>query len=147
VTAGVLADADPVAVLLAWLRGHAGVVAAFGDAARISGRNESPYPRLQVAPSTGGSDRGLRWLLEPEVMLATYGDVDGTPGQSALRRLHYIALDAAVALPTSSFLASDAVVCSVRSSSATRFAAEPLTGQPVWRSTLLVSIHPPAQIS
>jgi hypothetical protein len=148
VTAGTLADADGVAALLAWLRGHPAVLAAYGDAAHISGVNEAPYPRLYVAPGAGGSDRNLRWLLEQEVALTSFGDVDGTPGQSALRRAHYTALAAAAALPAAAVTsAAQPVVAAVRPSSATRFAPEPGTGQPAWRSTLVLSIHPPAAVA
>lgn len=140
--AGALHTADPVAALLSWLRAHPGVVAAFGDAARVSGRNEAPYPRLAVQPAAGGSDGDLRWQVSPELSLATYGDLDGTPGQAALRRLHYIALAAAAELPRSQFGPAEPVVTMVRPSSGARFAPEPLTGQPAWRSTLSVSIHP-----
>jgi hypothetical protein len=138
-----LSLADPVAALITWLRAHATIVAQFGSADRVSGLNEAPYPRLMVAPSQGGSDRSLRWLIEPEVALATFGTLDGTPGQAELRRLHYVALAAAEELTRSTFGPSAAVVTAVRPSSAARYAPEPGTGQPVWRSTLLVSIHPP----
>lgn len=143
--AGALHTADPVATLLSWLRSHPQVTAAFGDAARVSGRNESPYPRLAVSPSAGGSDGDLIWHITPEVTLATYGDLDGTPGQSALRRLHYIALAAAAELPRRQFAVTDPVVTMVRPSTAARFAPEPITAQPAWRSTLSISIHPPLQ--
>lgn len=141
----VLAAADPVAVLLAWLRGHASVLAEFGDPARISGRNETPYPRLMVMPSPGGSDGDLRWILDGEVSLTTYGEFDGTPGQAALRRMHYTALGAAAELPMSRFTAGQPVVSAIRATTAAYWAPEPLTGQPAWRSTLLLTIHPPRQ--
>jgi hypothetical protein len=141
-SAGALHTADPVAALLSWLRGHAGVTAALGDAAHISGRNEPPYPRLLIAPSAGGDDLALRWVLTGEVGLSTLGALDGTPGQAELRRLHYTALAAAAELPASTFGPADPVVSAVRPSSPARFAPEPLTGQPAWRSTLLLTMHP-----
>ena len=144
---GALSLADPVAALISWLRAHASVVAEFGSADRVSGLNEAPYPRLMVAPSAGGSDRTLRWLIEPEVAVTTFGTLDGTPGQAELRRLHYVALAAAEELTRAAFGSTTAVVTGVRPSSAARYSPEPGTGQPAWRSTLLVSIHPPAEIS
>lgn len=141
-----LAAADPVAAVIAWLRGHGEIVAALGGEDRISGLNEAPYPRLQVVPSPGGSDRDLVWRTEPEVALVTYGSLDGTPGQSALRGLHYLALAVVRQLPNSTFTSTQAVVSTVRPSSAARWAPEPLTRQPAWRSTLIVSIHPPREI-
>lgn len=145
-SAGALHTADPVAALLSWLRGHSGVTAAFGDAAHISGRNEPPYPRLLISPSAGGDDLSLRWVITGEVALATLGAPDGTPGQAELRRLHYLALSAAVDLPRAAFGPADPVVSAVRPSTAARFAPEPLTGQPAWRSTLLLTIHPATAI-
>lgn len=137
-----LAAADPVAAMLAWLRAHPAVLAEFGEAARISGRNESPYPRLAVSPSAGGHDGDLLWLITPEIELVTYAALDGTPGQAALRRMHYTALQAAAevvaAAPT-----GQPVISAVRPSSAARYRAEPLSGQPAWRSTLLITVHPP----
>ena len=145
-SAGALHTADPVAALLSWLRGHTGVTAAFGDASHISGRNEPPYPRLLIAPSAGGDDQGLIWTLIGEVAVSTLGAPDGTPGQAELRRLHYTALAAAAELPRSAFAAGDPVVSAVRPSTAARFAPEPITGQPAWRSTLLLTMHPAAVV-
>lgn len=145
--AGTLADADAVAALLAWQRGHPAVIAAFGDAAHVSGRNEAPYPRLRIAPAGGGSDRDLIWASEQEVAVETYGAIDGTPGQAALLRLHRVALAAARTLAEADPAVGQTVVTDLRASSPARFTPEPLTGQPCWRSTLMLTVHPPGWVT
>lgn len=146
-TQGSLADADGVAALLTWLRGHPVVVAAFGDAAHVSGRNEAPYPRLLVSPGAGGNDRDLLWATDQEVLLATYGALDGTPGQAELWRLHRAAVGAVWGIAEAESVPGEAVVTAVRSSAPTRFVPEPVTGQPVWRSGVLLTVHPPAALA
>lgn len=143
-TAADLAAADPIAAMLAWLRQHPRVLAEFGDASRVAGTNEAPYPRVMVSPSAGGDDRDLIWLLEPEISVVTYGEPDGTPGQAELRRLHYVVLAAATEIVGWSPPPTIGVTSLVRSSSAARWEAEPLTGEPAWRSTLVMRIHPPS---
>lgn len=139
-----LGDADPVARLIAWLRQHQRVLAEFGGADHVSGQNKDPYPHLRVAPSDGGSDGDLRHLIKPEVSIEVYGPLDGTMGQSALRRLLYgVALPACMELVEAPTLPGQAVVSGIESSTRGRWAPEPLTAQPAWRATLIVSIHPP----
>lgn len=146
-TQGTLADADGVAALLAWQRAHPAVIAAFGSSAHVSGRNEAPYPRHVVSPGAGGDDRDLLWATDQEVLLATYGALDGTPGRAALWRLHRAALAAARQIGDADSVPGQAVVTRIRSSAPTRFVPEPGTGQPVWRSGVLLTVHPPAALA
>jgi hypothetical protein len=138
-----LASADAVARMLAWLRVDPAVLAAFGDANHVSGQNRAPYPHMRVSPSPGGSDGDLRWLLEQEVALTAFGDLDGTLGSSALKALLYVALSSAYVLGETPPTGGESVVCGVRSSSAARPLDIPLTGQPAWTATVIVTIHPP----
>lgn len=136
-----LADADPVATALAWLQAHSAVLAAFGGVTHISGLNEPPYPHLRVAASPGGEDGDLVWVVSPEVLVETYGDLDGSPGWAALRRLHYVALLAAKELPGRTHTTATTVVTDVRPASSAQPLPLPL-GQPRWVSTLRLTMHP-----
>lgn len=136
-----LADTDAIAIVLGWLTGHAGVLAAFGGATHVSGLNEPPYPHLRVAGSPGGSDGDLTWVVSPEVLVETCGDPDGSPGSAALRRLHYVALLAAKELPGRAHTSATPVVCDVAPTSSAQSLPLPL-GQPRWVSTLRVTLHP-----
>lgn len=138
-----LSAADPIVAALTWLRQHPAMLAEFGDASRISGTNEAPYPRSLVQPSAGGDDRDMVWLMEPEISMVTIGDLDGTPGQAELRRLHYVALGVLAQIVGAPAAPDLPVVTRVTPSSSARFEPEPLTFQPAWRSTLLLVIHPP----
>lgn len=136
-----LADADPIAEMLGWLAGHAAVVAAFGSAAHLSGLNEPPYPHVRVAGSPGGTDGDLTWVVSPEVLLETYGDPDGAPGWAELRRLHYVALLAAVQITGRAHTALTTVVTAVLPASSAAASPTPL-GQPRFVSALRVTLHP-----
>jgi hypothetical protein len=147
VTTANLALADALKAMLRHLRQHAGVLAEVsGDAARVGGTVEAPYPRFFVGPSSGGDDRDLRWLIEPELAVATYGDLDGTPGSAELWRMHYVLLGACTEVVGAAPAADIGVVSLVSSSSSARWEPEPLTGEPAWRSTLRVRIHPPVAL-
>jgi hypothetical protein len=144
VTAGDLTDASATARVLSWMRQHVRVLEELGGPDHVSGQNKAPYPHLRVAPEAGGSDRGLRWLLERELSLSVYGDVDGTLGPAELERLLYVALIAVAEAPAGPHLPGQAVITAVRSSTSARPLAVPLTSQPAWTATVMVSIHPPA---
>lgn len=136
-----IADADPIAVMLAWLQAHPGVLAAFGGPDHVSGLNEPPYPHLRAASSGGGDDGDLTWLVAPEVLLETYGDPDGSPGWAELRRLHYVVLLAAKELPGRAHTPADTVVTDVRPASSAAASPLPL-GQPRWVSAVRLTLHP-----
>jgi hypothetical protein len=136
-----IADADPIAEVLSWLQAHPTVLAEFGGPGHISGLNEPPYPHVRVASSGGGDDGDLTWVVSPEVLVETYADPDGMPGQAELRRLHYVALLAAVELPRRAHTAEMTVVSSVLPSSTAAAVPLPL-GQLRWTSALRVTLHP-----
>lgn len=96
---GTIADADPVPVVVSYLRGRADVTAVFGDPARVGKENVPPYPRLRVSNPPSGSDRLLGRLVAAVVRLEALGDLDGTPGSEVLRRGLYVALGALAELP------------------------------------------------
>jgi hypothetical protein len=138
-----LAAADGLAAARTWLLSHPDVTAALGGPGRVGSRNEPPYPRVILSDTPGGSDRGLRWLLAPEVTVAVIGDLDGSPGKAELRRILYVVLGALLELPD---VPQDApgvpVVTSVDSSAGGGWSPEP-TGQPRYISAVRISIHPP----
>ncbi|RSS97255.1 hypothetical protein EF903_01670 [Streptomyces sp. WAC05292] len=136
-----IADADPVAVVLAWLAKHPKVTEVLGGPGRVSGAREAPWPHLRVALGPGGSLGDLTWLTEPEVTLEVYGDPGGWPGPAALGRILKICAVAAAELPSAPTAGGHPVVSGVRPSGA--LIESPLeTGQPRWVMGLLVSLHP-----
>ncbi|WP_330335714.1 hypothetical protein OHS33_38700 (plasmid) [Streptomyces sp. NBC_00536] len=141
-----IADADPVAVVLAWLAEHPKVTEVLGGPGRVSGAREAPWPHLRVALGPGGNLRDLTWLTEPEVSLELYGDPGGWPGPAALHRILKVCAVAASELATTAPIAGRPVVSSVRPSGV--LLESPLeTGQPRWVMGLLVTLHPNPETS
>lgn len=139
-----LVDADPAAVVIAYLSSHPAVTEALGGPGRISLKNQPPYPHLGVADTPGGSDRDLRWLISPEISLTLWGDLDGSPGKAALRRALYTVLQALAELPEQATGPGQPVVTAVESSGAGGWSPEP-TGQPRYLSRVRVYMHPPVE--
>lgn len=140
-----LVDADPVAVVLAYLNSHAAVTEVLGGPDRISDRNEPPYPHLGVTDTSGGSDRDLRWLIAPEITLTLWGDLDGSPSKAALRRIFYRILQALRDMPGVAAEPGQPVVTHVQSTGAGGWSPEP-TGQPRYLGRVQVYMHPPAEL-
>lgn len=136
-----LADVNPVAEVLSWLQSHSGVLAAVGSSAHVTGLVEPPYPHIQVTPGPGGDYRDFVWDIAPDVVISTWGDVDGTPGQAALRRVHHLVLAACVELPRRVHSTGQTVVSSVVPRSAAAVVGSPL-GSRGWTTTLTVICHP-----
>jgi hypothetical protein len=113
VSAFPLSDADPLAIVVAFLNAHPAVIAAHGGTDRVGGTDEPPYPRSIVKDIPGGDARGLRWLYVPELSLETYADLDGSPGKAALRRIHYETIGALMTLPNQAFGPNDPVVAAI----------------------------------
>ena len=135
-----LVDTDPVALTLAYLSAHTDVVAAVGGAGRVRGVNEPPYPRIEIT-NPSSNDRDLRWVIAPVLQVAALGDLDGTPGPAALRRILMTTLVALKAWPDIPRGPGEAVVTEVRSVSGA--ADSPLaTGQPRWISRVQLWVHP-----
>lgn len=134
-------DADALAVVLAALNAHQGLRDAFGhgEAPFASSRNEPPYPHVKITDTPGGTDRTLHWLTSQELTVETHGDLDGTPGKAALRRLHVLVLQTIRDLPTAE--QDHPVVTGVTFPGARGYVPEP-TGQPRYLSRVQIQIHP-----
>lgn len=141
-----LAAADPLAAARTWLLSHPAVTAALGGPDRVGRRNEPPYPRIVLTDTPGGADRDLRWLVAPELAVHALGDVDGTPGPAALRRILYITLVALTELPDHAPAPGAPVVTSVVSTSAVGWTPEP-TGQPKYSAAVRLYMHPPQPVT
>jgi hypothetical protein len=138
---GTIADADPVPVVVSYLRGRADVTAAFG-AGRVGKENVPPYPRLRVSSPPSGSDRFLGRLVAPVVRLEALGDLDGTPGAEVLRRCLYVALGALAALPAHTPGPGEPIVTYVESNAAGG-ESPTVGGQPRWLAEVRVYLcHP-----
>jgi hypothetical protein len=135
-------DADPATVVIAYLNAHAGLTEALGGEGRISALNEPPYPHLQVLDTPGGSDRDLTWLIAPEITLKAFGDFDGTPGKTKLRRVLYTALQALRDLPSIPTPPGQPVVTGVRFNGTGGWVPEP-NGQPCYNARPQLFMHPP----
>ena len=61
-----LTAADPIAVVVAWLKQHPTIAAEFGGDAHVSGLNEAPFPHVEVAAGPGGDLRDLDSLIAHE---------------------------------------------------------------------------------
>lgn len=136
-----LADAHPLPRVLAWLSGHPAVTAALGGPGRVGRVNTPPYPRIRLTDTPGGSDRDVRWLIAPEIQVEVYGDLDGQPGNAALRRICYIALAAMRELPDQPTPPGGPVITYVTSSRAGGPVPEP-SGQPRYVAACQVWAHP-----
>lgn len=141
-TAGGLADCDPLAVILTALNTHATPVALLGGEGRASGYNRPPYPCVRVLDGPGGSDRTMNWLIAPAYDLAVFGDLDGLPGKPELRRITYGLLEFLATMPEVAAGINDPVITQVLSLSGGGWLPEP-NGQPKYVSTIQVFAHPP----
>lgn len=140
-----LTSADAVAISLAWLRQHTGVLQALGGADHITGLLEAPWPHVVVSPSPGGDLRGLRWDTVQEVSLDVHDDPAGTLGQAGLWRLAVLCATALTELPDREFAATEPVVCEAEPSGSVIWS--PLeTGQGRWQVSLSLVVHPPHSV-
>lgn len=139
-----LANTDPLPVALRHLRADTGVLSLLeGDPERVRGDNRPPYPRVRLLPAPG-DDRDMTWLLAPALTVEAIGDLDGTPGPNALRRLLYTCLASLVGLPDLPTPAGEPVVTEVRVFG-TAWAPLPNT-QPRWVGTVQMWLHPSRRI-
>jgi hypothetical protein len=139
-----LADTDPVTVALRYLRAAPEVLALLdGDPDRIRGDNRPPYPRVRLLPAPG-DDLDMTWLLAPAVQVEAIGDLDGSPGPAALRRLLYTCLAALRDLPNHPTPAGEPVVTEVRAYG-TVWSPLPNT-QPRWLATCSFWLHPSRRV-
>ena len=136
-----LVDADPIGAALPYLNAHADVTAALGGAGRVGGTNRPPYPRVLLTDLPGGDDRTLRHLISSLVQVEVLGDLDGSPGKAALRRMLYVVLGALEEWPRVPVGPQDVVVTSVASASGGGWL--PLADQPRYVGTVRVHLHPP----
>lgn len=140
-----LVDADPAAVVIAYLSSHPAVTEALGGPGRISAKNEPPYPHLGVTDTPGGSDLSMQWLIAPEVTLKLWGDLDGSPGKAALRRIFYTILQAVRDLPDQPTAPGQPVITAIGNTGAGGWLPEP-TGQPQYTGRRQIFMHPPQSV-
>lgn len=138
-------DADPAAVVIAYLNAHPDVEAALGGPGRISAKNEPPYPHLGVTDTPGGSDLDMEWLIAPELTFQLWGDLDGSPGKAALRRVFIVVLQAVRDLPKQPTEPGQPVVTAIGNSGAGGWVPEP-TGQPRYTGRRQIYMHPPQSV-
>ncbi|MEQ7008468.1 hypothetical protein ABN028_20040 [Actinopolymorpha sp. B17G11] len=137
---GVLADADAVALALAWLQGNPTLAGEFGG---VSGVMEAPWPRLVVTTGPGGDLGDMRWNTRQEVTLEVYGDPDGRPGKAALWRLTMLAASALVELADRGDAPAGVPVVSAVDPNGTLAWSPLANGQHRWIVSCFLTLHPP----
>lgn len=138
-----LAAADPVAVVLAWLKDHPVTTEVLGGPEHVSGILRAPWPHLQVTEGAGGDLRGLVWDAEYEVSFELYGSPEGHPGKAAMRAQAVRLLRAVLDLPEEQQIDPGVPVVSDARPSGV-FAYTPTTvGQPRWTFGAFVTLRPP----
>lgn len=142
-----LADADPVAVLLAWYQNSQAVADLLGGTGHVSGILEAPWPHVVLSDGHGGSMRDMVWEGEFEVTLETYGSPDGAPGMAALRKIAVRMAKIAAELPEGQVTdPTTPVVSRVKASGVAAYT--PLsTGQPRYTTGVLLTIRPPLSLA
>lgn len=136
-----LADADPVSVLLAWLKQSPEAADALGGPGRVSGLVEAPWPHLVIGHGPGGDLGDLRWVTTPEVTLEAYGDPGGWPGKAELRRILVRCAQAAQSIVEAPHTPGRPVINGVKPSGLLLWS--PLVdGHPRWLLNLSVTLHP-----
>ncbi|MEU4703394.1 hypothetical protein [Nonomuraea dietziae] len=119
-----LSRADPVPVILAWLRAHPAVTAALSGPDRVGAYSEEPYPRLRVSDVPGGVDNYLTRLVGTRIQIEALGSMDGGPGKEELRRILYVGLAALGELPAADPAPAGPVIVSVRPAQAGGYVPE-----------------------
>lgn len=137
------ADADPVAVVLAWLLAHPEIPALLGGPAHISGVAEAPWPHLVVDDGQGGDLRDFWWDAELEVSLQLLGHPNGAPGKGAMRSLMLRVLAAVAQLPDTQTVTAGVPVVSRVRPSGTYVWAPLANSQPTLLAGVYVTIRPP----
>jgi hypothetical protein len=79
-----LADNDPVAAVLSWLRSHQPLMDRFdalrtGEGDQVGGVNTPPFPRIVVDDPPGADMRYVRHLVNLNLSIQVLADVDGNP--------------------------------------------------------------------
>lgn len=138
-----LADADPVALVLTFLKAHQVTAAELGGPTNVSGIHEAPWPHLIVTEGPNGVIRDSLWSQEQEVILSLVGDPTGMPGKAELRRKLLRLVAAVCALPEVEVTdPTKAVVSNVEPNGNVVYT--PLTtGQPAYDATITVTVRPP----
>jgi hypothetical protein len=139
-----LGDADPVAIVLDWLKNHPRLGEVLGGPEHVSGISESPWPHLWCDDGPGGDLRTLD-VAEFEVLLHLTDAPNGATGPSLLSRK----LRRLVAWLVQDLASDDAlldtpwgVVLRVRPSG-TFAETSRSTGQPEYTAGILLVVAPP----
>lgn len=137
------ADADPVAVVLAWLQNHPEAERLLGGPGHVSGVEEAPWPRLIVDGGVGGDLRTFTWDAEHEVTLTLVGDPTGAPGKAAMWSIALRILRLVADLPDQQEVDEySPVVSKVRPSGVAVYQPRQ-NGQPAYNFGVFVTLRPP----
>ncbi|MER6830932.1 hypothetical protein ABT352_33400 [Streptosporangium sp. NPDC000563] len=139
-----LADADPVPLVLAWLREHEALATVLGGPGRVGAYSEPPYPRLRVHEVPGGTvgqrSGELLHAVTSCVQLEALGAGADAPGVGALKRIVMVALGAVAELPGQPYV-SGPVITGVRYLAGSGGPMPDIDGRLRWVAKVLVSSH------
>lgn len=139
------ADADPIVVVLEWLRGHPQIETLLGGPGldHVSGIEEAPWPHLVVGEGAGGDLRDLQWAGDYEVTLELVGFPDGRPGKAAMRKTALRILRLVADLPEQQPAdETRPAVSRVRPSGVALYQAR-TNGQPTYQFGAILTVRPP----
>lgn len=141
-----LAAADPVPVLLPWLRANPIFNETVGGPEHVSGAVRDPYPHIVITDSPGGGPSDGYYSHDPELLLQAVSSPDGTPGKYELRRLLVITAGLLCAYPDEGITSNRAVISNVRLSSPFVYVPDPrnptqVGGAGRWQVTLRMRVH------
>lgn len=139
------ADADPVKVVIDWLKAHP-VASVLGGPEHVGAIKEGPWPQLVVSDGVNGDLRDMRWDAELEVVLDLYGDPSGQPGPAAMRRLMLRAVRAVADMPEEQTSDGTTPVVSAVRAGGREVDEARGTGQPWLSMNLMVTIRPPSRL-
>lgn len=139
------ADADPVKVVIDWLKAHP-VASALGGPEHIGPIKEAPWPHLVVSDGVNGDLRTMRWDAELEVVLDLYGDPTGAPGPAAMRRLMMRAIRAVADMPEEQEHDGTTPVVSFVRPGGREVDEVRGNGQPWLSMSLTLTIRPPSRL-
>uniref|UniRef100_UPI003F4960C5 hypothetical protein n=1 Tax=Streptosporangium sp. CA-235898 TaxID=3240073 RepID=UPI003F4960C5 len=141
-----LADADPVPVVLAWWAAHSALTAELGGPGRVGAYSEEPYPRLRAHEVPGGSASGsngeMLYLVTTCLQVEALGASADSPGVGQLKRINFVALGALAQLPYQPYV-SGPIITGVRFVPGSGGPMPDIDGRSRWVSKVMISSHAP----
>lgn len=139
------AEADPIPVVLAYLREHPETPGLLGGPEHISGIIEAPWPRLTVDLGVSSDLRrlDLNWDAQYEIAFELLGHPGGAPGKAGLFQIALRILRILGQLPNVQVVDEFTPVVSRVDQSGAPAWTPKTSGQPAYQFSVLLTIRPP----